>query len=65
MASSSTSYSFSHDPGFYKYEGKLAMSSHTPARALDAVTLTFTDQDLLVISYPKSGQLNFHNSITK
>ena len=51
-----TSYIFSHDPGFYKYEGNLAMSSHTPACALDAVkTLTVTDEDLLVISYPKCG----------
>ena len=60
-----TSYSFSHDPGFYKYEGNLAMSSHTPARALDAVkTLTLTEQDLLVISYPKCGKFEMLINLT-
>ena len=53
----SAKYSFSHDPRLYKYEGNLTMSSHTPPLALDAVkSLTFTDEDLLVISYPKCGK---------
>ena len=53
----SAEYSFSHDPGLYRYEEKFTMSSHTPARALDVVKgLTFTDEDLLVISYPKCGK---------
>ena len=53
----SAEYSFSHDPGLYRYEEKFTMSSHTPARALDAVkALTFADEDLLVISYPKCGK---------
>ena len=57
---SETNYSFGCDPGFYRYEENLAMSSHTPARALDAVkTLKFTDEDLLVISYPKCGEFQW------
>ena len=56
----SVKYSFSHDPGLYRYEHNFTMSSHTPARALDAVkALTFTDEDLLVISYPKCGKFEF------
>lgn len=56
MTSDKKGYNFEVNPGMYRFEG-LSLSSHTPPKALEAAKrVSFTDKDVIAVSYPKSGK---------